>query len=578
MLPAEKMLSDVYALASLDPSSGTPAPETRDRLRALIPTAHDAPMAIAPLSRALRDDPTAKFAGIAESVVADDRAHPVLPGAATAVLRHSERYDLARSGVVHAVIFDVRRVSGTADVEENAQVSAPSLVGRTSLRILRRRVLKHDGTVVEPDPNPNASQGHADLDLGQTLAILFQSPVVDDANGQGNLQDRLRQELAAFLSDPQVSQGLFDLAAILWNPVDASWEPWLRQRFAASVAAAALSAVLSLCPEIDGDGLVVDIDAGPREDDDVVADEPGRDIWISELAPGGNGHIEEALRQYAEDPRRFFTLMTAALRDNDLALSDYQLSRFLETVVEGSGDGDLVTAARGFRSAVGAEAAHQAFTTLRQSLAEDGFVTFHTFLVALGSRVLRPGSGPDSDAFLLGALRTWSSEEERLGVELDARVVAYRLARRSDIDVALALAGISAPSVNPDQWRFGVIYGLLWPRGPLIRQSGLGLYSPFVDLPPAEPLLVNRYLEVESAALALHDADWRDRCLQQLAERGAVTLTCPASDAGLLADCFSFLATNPVQTDYLSVFARVQAIRRVRGDLQVDVAVAEALQ
>jgi len=78
-------------------------------------------------------------------------------------------------------------------------------------------------------------------------------------------------------------------AATLWTPVDASWEPWLREWFASTVAAAALSAVLSLCPEIDGSGLVVDIDAGPSELEDVCTGDARHQVWISELAPGGNG-------------------------------------------------------------------------------------------------------------------------------------------------------------------------------------------------------------------------------------------------------------------------------------------------
>ena len=177
MLPAEVTLSNIYGQASLDPSRAYPGAETQTKILAAIATAHDAPIAVAPLERALRADPTVELAGVAEDVVRDDRAHPVLPGTATAVLRHIERYDVAPSGVVHAVIFDVRRVSGTTDVEENAQASAPSLTGRTSLRILRRRVLKHDGTVVEPDPNPGASQGHADLaqlEAGDVVEAIYE--------------------------------------------------------------------------------------------------------------------------------------------------------------------------------------------------------------------------------------------------------------------------------------------------------------------------------------------------------------------------------------------------------------------
>jgi hypothetical protein len=422
------------------------------------------------------------------------------------------------------------------------------------------------------------ADGDAELSLDQTLNILFQSQIVDDANAQGNLQDRLRQDLAGFLADRQVVDSLFRLAAILWTPIEAGWEPWLRERYASTVGSAALNAITSLCPQIDVDSLVLDVTAGPREEDDVLAGIPNGEIWISEMTPGGNGQVEEAQRQYVEDPRRFFSLMTAALRDNDFSLSDFQLGRYLEAVVEGDSDDPLPATTRVFRQASGAEESHASFTALRHTLAEEGFVTFHAFLVALANRVLRPGSSIDSDAFFLDAIRMWNAEEARLGVELDARVIAYRLARSDDIDAALALAGIDAPTVNPDQWRFGVIYGLLWPRGAHIRQSGLRLYSPFAGLPVPDPLLLSIYLAEDAALIDLQAEGWRDLCLVRLADVGAATLVCPMAAASLLADALSFLATNPVQLAYLSVFARVQAVRRVENVLHVDLDVAEALQ
>jgi hypothetical protein len=424
----------------------------------------------------------------------------------------------------------------------------------------------------------NLAQGRADLTLEQTLDILFQSAVVDDVDGQTNQQDKLRQDLAHLVGDAAVRAGLLRLAAVLWAPMTVDWEPWLRDRFTATVAAAAHQALLNLCPELDADSLVVDLYAGPREADDQLAGEASAEVWISELAPGGNGHIEEALRQYAEDPRRYFGLMTAALRDNDFALSDHQLQRFLETAVETAPDGELADAAADLRRAEGVEATHRSLVALRRTLAADGFVTFHSFMVALTNRVLRPGSTSESDAFFLSALREWTAQEERLGIELDARVIAYRLSRRPDIDAALNFAGIDTPTVNPDQWRMGVVYGLLWPRGAEVRQSGLQLYSPFVDLPPPEPLLLRPYLEAGHDPIDLRDADWRERCLARLAETGAATLVCPVQDAEPLAQAFNFLATNPVQTGYLSVFARVQAARRVQDQHLIEVDIPEALQ
>jgi hypothetical protein len=423
----------------------------------------------------------------------------------------------------------------------------------------------------------NLAAGQADLSLDQTLTILFQSALVDDVDAQGNTQDKLRQNLSSHLTNPAVVSDLHSLAAILWTPIDSTWEPWLRDRFSATIAAAAMNAIASLCPEIDIDSLVADIDPGPREADDVLASSQPCEVWISELSPGGNGLIEDVLKQYAEDPRRFFSLMTAAVRDNDFLLSDFQIVRFLEELGERP-DGTIAEATARYRSAYGAQQSLQRFADLRQALADDGYVTFHAFIVALANRILRPGSGNASDAFLLDGLTRWSSEEARLGVELDARVIAYRLARQPDIDAALTDAGIEVPTINPDQWRFGVIYSLLWPRGAHIRRSGLSLYSAFGDLPGAEPLLLKAFLSQGLEVIDLQADGWEEQCLERLATLGAATLVCPMSASPRVADALSFLATNPVRTDYLTVYARIQAIRRLEDMFAIDLDIAETVQ
>lgn len=424
----------------------------------------------------------------------------------------------------------------------------------------------------------NLERGEADLDLNQTLNILFQSPIVDDANAIGNQQDRLRQDLAVHLADPRLVSSLLSLSGLLFQPRDNSWEGWLRKRFASTVAAATVHVIQSLCPDIDTADLVIDIDPGPREQVDVYAGNAPNEVWISELSPGGNGHIEEIQRVYSEDPRRFFTLMTASLRDNDFALTDFQLRRFVRDAITEAIDSPLAEALGDMRGATGAEATHQAFSRLRHVLAERGYITSHAFVVALANRVIRPGSSQDTDHFLFNALALWDDEEARLGVELDSRVIAYRLSRGDQLDEALNAIGIDAPNINPEQWRYSAIYGLLWPRGAHIRQAGLGIYSSFSELPSPEPLLVRPFLPEAAHIVSLTNPSWRENCLEHLAVGGAVTLICSIYQSELVADALSFLATNPVQSQYLSVFARTQAIRRVGDQFEVDVDIAEALQ
>ena len=155
MLPAERSLTELDAL---DRSS-----DVRARLLLAALDAPDAPGALPSLLSAAGDDSARDLDGAAERVAAQDRKSPILPSAATAVLAHTERYEIDPSGRVHWLLFDVRRVSGTTDVEENAQAGAPDVWGRGTARAIRRRIIKRDGRVLEPEPTPRASQSHADL-------------------------------------------------------------------------------------------------------------------------------------------------------------------------------------------------------------------------------------------------------------------------------------------------------------------------------------------------------------------------------------------------------------------------------
>ncbi len=156
MLPGERTLAAASTLLSKDQ-------DARGVLLRAASASRDSPGAIGPLLRAAGDDPTAPFDGETQRIVAEDRAQPILPSAATAVLAHKERYEVSADGLLHWQLFDVRRVNGTTDVEENAQAAAPELWGRAATRALRRRIFKKDGRILEPDRAPRASQAHADL-------------------------------------------------------------------------------------------------------------------------------------------------------------------------------------------------------------------------------------------------------------------------------------------------------------------------------------------------------------------------------------------------------------------------------
>jgi hypothetical protein len=94
-------------------------------------------------------DPATRIDRDGAALVARDRAEQFLPDAGTAVLRRDERYDLAAHGLLYWQIYDLRRVSGTEDVDSGPFMGLPTIDGRSSQREIRRRIYKKDGRILD---------------------------------------------------------------------------------------------------------------------------------------------------------------------------------------------------------------------------------------------------------------------------------------------------------------------------------------------------------------------------------------------------------------------------------------------
>jgi hypothetical protein len=479
-----------------------------------------------------------------------------------------------------AAAWRALRAARFLDLATSAEVlpTVPNPFARRWLATIASAALGHvalrDSSTVEEAVRALA-EGRAGMAPAEVLEALFQSPLAADEAAEQASTDRLRQELDGFLQDPAVLQGLFGAARVLWEPVDADWEPWLRRRFRSTVAAAVRDAIRGLCPDIEDDGLLVDVDAGPPVDGEGDVPEA---VWITEATPGGTGLVEAFLRAYAEDPRRFYALVSAALQAGEHELTDHQLHRFLNLVVQDDAPGDLAEAAKAVRTPEGLEATWQALARLRQTLCRHGFVPFHGFVAALCNRVLRPGSTEEGDRFLRDLAEEWEREELRLGIELDQAVLAYGRSRDDRLDRVLEATGMAVPALDRQAWRFNTICGLLWPHGVAVRNAALVAYNPFADLPEPERLLVATHLAETGQRVSLEALGWREETLQALAASGTVMLACSAERGELLAEALAFLAAEPVPSDYLMVYARIVSLRRVGEIYEVMLEIAEAEQ
>lgn len=423
------------------------------------------------------------------------------------------------------------------------------------------------------------ANGEASIALGAVLGILFQSQAhypTDEAELPA--QDRLRQDLDQLLAQPQVIGELENLARYLWEPITAEWEPWLRGIYQGTLGAALLKTIGDLCPAINLDDLALDLDRGPNARPHLAIMAPGAvEVWITERNPGGSGLIEEFMRHYAEDPRRFFSMVRASLEMGEFELIDHQLGKLLCCLTGARGNVETLEVVRRYRAATDLGSLAATSRDLRHALLKDGFSPFHGFVVSVGNRILRPGAGPGTDRYLADAIKAWNSQEARLGVEIDLRVICFWLSQKTDIDSIVDEAGIP-PGHDRQAWRMNAIYGLLWARGRFIRSAALQTRNPFLELPPLERLLVIDSVVDERQRVPVEDPQWLDTVQSLLSQGRLVTLSGSAENHLQLGAAIHVLITNPVESGYLRAFARLQGVRQTKDAFEADLELLEAAQ
>jgi hypothetical protein len=421
--------------------------------------------------------------------------------------------------------------------------------------------------------------GSASIALSQVLEILFQSQVLDTEDGvEFSGQDRLRCDIDELLVKPAILDELIKLAKVLWEPISTKWEPWLRSTYHCTLGSALLRTIGDLCPNINLEDLSIDLARGPEVNAHLApCDAPFVEVWITEKGPGGSGLIEEFMRRYSEDPRRFFSMVRATLEMGEFELIDHQLTKLLDLL----GNNDIDTKVTKLVQQIRATTSHDQLTKtsreLRLALLQEGFSPFHGFLVSVWNRIMRSGAGPATDIYLKSAINRWCNEEQRLGLEIDVRVICYWLSQTADIDAIIEEAGIPVGE-NRNAWRLSAIYGLLWARGRTIRQAQLQVRSSFSELPPVERLLVIDYIHDDHKRVSVEEAEWMEKTSTLLSQGRLVTLVCESKNRAMLGSALHALITNPVEVGYLRAYARLQGVRQNNNILEADIELLEAVQ
>ncbi len=400
--------------------------------------------------------------------------------------------------------------------------------------------------------------------IGEEMVNVFD--VLFNVNDDGH-EDRQRnhERLVDLCSNEEVISCLKELVSLLWKEPDKNFEDWVKSSFLATVGAAILDASFQLTPNFDNSEIILDIEDHKSPIlSDYKNDSYDAKIWISEKTLGGGGIIESIVSQYENNPQQFFLLLESALHASDFELADSQLQEVLHLIQEqnqGVKDG-----IRAVREANGFGELEKAHTSLHRELQKNGILTVNTFYSALNVRVLRAGTSEKSDQLMTSLLDRWNELEGQLGLDIDARLFAYIASQLEDFQEEVQ-AIISAENT------FGTIYGLLWPRGHVLRANAMKTYSPFQNFNPPDRLLLAPYINHQEVAVT--DPDWLMKVHSWLIDRAEVTIFGGNKDSFTIKKALLILQATPVEIGVLLLYPQVSGILYENEKIKIKITLPE---
>lgn len=392
-------------------------------------------------------------------------------------------------------------------------------------------------------------------------ASLFQ-PDSDNVNGS---DQALQLNLRELLIIPELQQSLLDCAETLWKPVDEidGFVEWSRQVLADTLAAGVQQTLSMHLPDVDERAVVTDSfwSKDAHSGDEIL------EIWLCEIESGGSGILIRLQQKWVEDPVNFLNVLVRTLSASDYEQIDYDLRMVLALLQT---DEELRQAVRSVREATNMDTRREANKNLHMMLSRRGFRLSHSFTTVLYSRLLRSGSGDDTDAQLHQLLTEWISLEARSGIEFTLNTMAHALAVRSrgeNTDPAI-IFGLQCRHQN-----------LLWPRGYTIRQAELGFYNMFCSRTVVtERLLAGALFSEFVEKIPLDQPGWLSSLHVALRQNGRAELNLLREQLNLLHQVITTVQLEPVDYLGLLLYPRLGEVRREQDKLILRIELAEMVQ
>jgi len=387
-------------------------------------------------------------------------------------------------------------------------------------------------------------------DLKTFFAVAYRT---DTADVEG--LDRTTDTLRDLTANDIVRRVVEEHSRLLTHPNPAiETADLLTRSLMDTLAAAVLAAVHERLDDAQDSDLVADV---------LVDDDKGEfRILISETAIGGLGLLEKLQRDYASDPRRFWETVGGARGASDYEDVDASMRALLDLLTEPQSDLSQLVAR--YRRSTSVKEMDEALRQILETWKERDGNPSHLSVSTFASRFLRPGGRPDSDRAAAFLIQRWPELEKNLGVEIDARTIAFHAAEGN--------LGKSIAPLNADS-----AYAMLWLRGPKARNQHLDFWQPYRTNMITERLVLAAVSESGTRNIDV-TGEWIQQYIESLTAEGRVSLTAPYSQRELLATAIRQMSAIPLEQGALRVYGRLTSLRQRGGKVSADISIAEELQ
>jgi hypothetical protein len=336
----------------------------------------------------------------------------------------------------------------------------------------------------------------------------------------------------------------------LWEYSPEGMDEWLELQYASSISSTIFHAITHLVSDVNVEDLKLDLETDKSR------------FWITESTGGGIGLVAKIVESIAQHPHRLELRLMDSIRHCSREQFSFQLGAIINLI--DNQNEELASQFQNIRGEKDFISLTKAKSSLIKVLETHAIPVNRELIVAINAKFLRPNSDKYTDNLIVDLLKKWSSEENRLGHEIDLRTFAVAVGFDALIKEQLndILKKIGNFEVIQENQRFNLLQSMLWTDCHDSCEECIEYKSRYqTTIHPSRHLLL-AILESEELRIDYSQEDWRMTIMKTLSEKYQATLHCSYNKIEQCKSDILELLFDPIEVTFQQFFPSIETIER----------------